>query len=98
MASSLTRRFGLIGVNGMDVVIGRDPEGVVRPYLVEVNPRFSGSMELAERARAVNVFSAHVEAWPGGCRTPRMPSPTAASARRSSTRGTHRGPRYRALA
>jgi predicted ATP-grasp superfamily ATP-dependent carboligase len=65
MASCLTWRFGLVGVNGLDVVIGRDPEGVARPYLIEVNPRFSGSMELAERAFGVNVFSLHVEGLAG---------------------------------
>jgi predicted ATP-grasp superfamily ATP-dependent carboligase len=65
MVTSLTRRFGLVGVNGLDVVIGRDPEGVARPYLIEVNPRFSGSMELAERAFGVNVFSLHVEGLAG---------------------------------
>jgi predicted ATP-grasp superfamily ATP-dependent carboligase len=65
MATSLTRRFGLVGVNGLDVVVGRDPEGVARPYLVEVNPRFSGSMELAERAFGVSVFSLHVEGLAG---------------------------------
>ena len=65
MVSRLTRRFGLVGVNGLDVVIGRDPEGAARPYLVEVNPRFSGSMELAERAFGVNVFSLHIEGLAG---------------------------------
>jgi len=65
MAASLTRRFGLVGVNGLDVVVGRDPEGVARPFLIEVNPRFSGSMELAERAFGVNVFSLHVEGLAG---------------------------------
>ena len=65
MVSCLTRHFGLVGVNGLDVVIGRDPEGVARPYLIEVNPRFSGSMELAERAFGVNVFALHVEGSAG---------------------------------
>jgi len=64
-ASTLTRRFGLRGVNGMDVVIGRDRRGVVRPHVVEVNPRYSGSMELLEDAGGVNVFSAHVDACAG---------------------------------
>ena len=64
-ASTLTRRFGLRGVNGMDVVIGRDRRGIVRPHVVEVNPRYSGSMELLEDAGAVNVFSAHVDACAG---------------------------------
>jgi hypothetical protein len=65
MVSCVTRRFGLVGVNGLDVVIGRDPEGVARPYLIEVNPRFSGSMELAERAFGVSVFSLHLEGLAG---------------------------------
>ena len=65
MASRLTRRFGLVGVNGLDVVIGRDPEGGARLYLIEVNPRFSGSMELAERAFGVNVFSLHLDGVAG---------------------------------
>jgi predicted ATP-grasp superfamily ATP-dependent carboligase len=65
MVSCLTRHFGLRGVNGLDVVIGRDPEGVVRPYLIEVNPRFTGSMELAERASGVSVFALHLEGSAG---------------------------------
>jgi predicted ATP-grasp superfamily ATP-dependent carboligase len=65
MVTSLTRRFGLTGVNGLDLVIGRDPAGAARPYLIEVNPRFSGSMELAERAFGVNVFTLHLEGLAG---------------------------------
>ena len=65
MVSCVTRRFGLVGVNGLDVVIGRDPEGVARPYLIEVNPRFTGSMEVAERAFGVSVFSLHLEGLAG---------------------------------
>jgi uncharacterized protein len=76
MVSRLTRRFGLVGVNGLDVVIGRDPEGVARPYLIEVNPRFSGSMELAEGASGVSVFALHVEGSAG--RMPREPAVDAA--------------------
>jgi predicted ATP-grasp superfamily ATP-dependent carboligase len=74
MAATLTRRFGLVGVNGLDIVVGRDPEGVARPYLLEVNPRFSGSMELAELAAGVNVFALHVEACSG-----RLPAATDAA-------------------
>ncbi len=65
MASSLTRRFGLVGVNGMDIVVGRDADGVAQPFLIEVNPRYSGSMELAERALGVNVFTLHMEGLAG---------------------------------
>jgi predicted ATP-grasp superfamily ATP-dependent carboligase len=74
MATSLTRRFGLVGVNGLDIVVGRDSEGVPRPYLIEVNPRFSGSMELAERAFGVSVFSLHLEGLAG-----RLPRASAAA-------------------
>ena len=59
----------------MDVVIGRDRRGVVRPHVVEVNPRYSGSMELLEDAGGVNVFSAHVDACAG-----RLPDAGAARA------------------
>lgn len=64
-ARAITRYFGLRGVNGMDVVVGRDRSGIVRPHVIEVNPRFSGSMELLEDACGANVFSAHVHACAG---------------------------------
>lgn len=64
-ARTLTRHFGLRGVNGMDVVVGRDRRGIVRPHVIEVNPRYSGSMELLEDACGANVFSAHVDACAG---------------------------------
>jgi uncharacterized protein len=70
MASSLTARFGLVGVNGLDIVIGRDAGGAARPHLIEVNPRFTGSMELAEWAFGINVFSLHLEGVAG--RLPRV--------------------------
>ncbi|MCK4449663.1 MAG: ATP-grasp domain-containing protein, partial [Anaerolineae bacterium] len=65
MAARLTRRFGLQGVNGMDLVVADDPEGRPCPFLVEVNPRYTGSMELVERAYGLNVFSLHLEALAG---------------------------------
>ncbi len=65
MVARLTRRFGLRGVNGVDFVVGTEPDGALRPYLVEVNPRYSASMELAERAYGVNVFSLHLEGLNG---------------------------------
>lgn len=60
MVTRLTRRFGLRGINGADLVVGTEPDGALCPYLVEVNPRYSASMELAERAYGVNVFSLHL--------------------------------------
>jgi len=57
IARAVAAEFGLVGVNGVDFV-ARD--GV--PYLVEVNPRWSASVELVERAHGFPVFDAHVKA------------------------------------
>lgn len=65
MATALASRFGLRGVNGADVVVGRDPDGRPRAVLVEVNPRYSASMELAEIADGCNVFGLHLDACAG---------------------------------
>jgi predicted ATP-grasp superfamily ATP-dependent carboligase len=54
MASVLTDAFGLRGVNGIDFV-ARD--GI--PFPVEVNPRYSASLELVERAFGLSVFRCH---------------------------------------
>ena len=60
LAAVLTDEFGLIGLNGIDFVV-RD--GV--PYPIEVNPRYSASMELIERAHGLSMFEAHAEACQG---------------------------------
>lgn len=65
IVSQLTRRFGLLGVNGADLIVAREPDGALCPYLVEVNPRYSASMELVERAYGMNVFSLHLEGLAG---------------------------------
>jgi predicted ATP-grasp superfamily ATP-dependent carboligase len=60
LADVLTRAFHLVGVNGIDFVTRR---GI--PYPVEVNPRYSASMELIERAHGVSMFQVHFEACRG---------------------------------
>ncbi|HEU4642279.1 MAG TPA: ATP-grasp domain-containing protein [Gemmatimonadaceae bacterium] len=60
IAQALVEAFGLVGVNGVDFV-ARD--GV--PVPIEVNPRCSASMELAERAFGFSVFRAHVDGCAG---------------------------------
>jgi predicted ATP-grasp superfamily ATP-dependent carboligase len=52
--------FQLVGVNGIDF-IARD--GI--PVPIELNPRWSASMELAERAYGLSVFAAHVAGCTG---------------------------------
>jgi len=61
IAATVTREFGLIGLNGIDCVVRR---GV--PYTIEVNPRWCSSMELAERAYGLSLFGAHASACTNG--------------------------------
>jgi uncharacterized protein len=69
-AAVLTRQFQLVGLNGLDF-IARD--GV--PYILEVNPRYSASMELIERAQGVSMFEVHARACCGVL--PPIPHPAA---------------------
>jgi predicted ATP-grasp superfamily ATP-dependent carboligase len=75
LADAMAEEFGLVGVNGIDFV-ARD--GV--PYLVEVNPRWTASMELVERAYGVSVFGAHAAA----CAAGKLPTFNLARARRGA--------------
>jgi predicted ATP-grasp superfamily ATP-dependent carboligase len=72
---AIAEAFGLIGVNGIDFVV-RD--GV--PYPVEVNPRWTASMELVEAARGISIFDAHARA----CTSGELPAFDAARARQDS--------------
>jgi predicted ATP-grasp superfamily ATP-dependent carboligase len=60
LAQAVTTACGLRGVNGIDFIT-RD--GV--PFPVEVNPRYSASMELAERALGVSIFRLHLHSSMG---------------------------------
>ena len=61
VARIVAEAFGLVGVNGVDFV-ARDGAA----YAIEVNPRFSASMELVERAHGLSVFGAHAAACASG--------------------------------
>ena len=61
LARAVAEEFDLVGVNGIDFII-RD--GV--PYPIEINPRWSSSMELVERAYGVSVFGVHMAACVDG--------------------------------
>ena len=60
LAAAVTEEFGLVGLNGLDFVAR---EGV--PYPIEVNPRYSASMELVERSTGVSLFGLHERACAG---------------------------------
>ena len=57
LAESVTRAFGLVGVNGVDFVARRG-----FPWAIEVNPRYTAAMELVERAYGISMFDVHVRA------------------------------------
>ena len=60
LATAATEAFGLVGVNGIDFVAH---DGV--PWPIEVNPRYTASMELVERVHGVSIFDLHTEACGG---------------------------------
>jgi predicted ATP-grasp superfamily ATP-dependent carboligase len=57
LTAFLTREFGLTGVNGIDFIL---KDGQV--YLIEVNPRYSASMEIIETAYGLPIFRIHLRA------------------------------------
>jgi predicted ATP-grasp superfamily ATP-dependent carboligase len=55
--AAITRRFRLRGLNGVDFILS---DGV--PRVIEVNPRYTASMELLEELSGVNFFDLHLAA------------------------------------
>jgi uncharacterized protein len=65
--AAITRQFGLRGLNGVDFIVSR---GV--PHILEINPRYTASMELFEELSGSSLFDLHLEALERG-RLPRHP-------------------------
>ena len=63
----LAEYFGLRGLFGIDLISARD--GL---WMIEVNPRYTASIEVLERAYSFNAIAMHVEA----CRDRQLPLPT----------------------
>ena len=61
LAEAAAEAFPLVGVNGVDFVVRGDD-----PLPVEVNPRWTASMELVDRQGATPVFALHAGACAGG--------------------------------
>ncbi len=59
-ATALTRRFGLRGLNGLDFVLSAG-----RPRILEVNPRYTASMELLQELSGANLVDLHLDAVAG---------------------------------
>jgi len=58
-ARRVCEELGMVGSCGVDFVVGEEP------WLVEVNPRFQGSLDTVEEALGVSIFRAHVDAFRG---------------------------------
>ncbi len=55
----LTKRFELIGLFGVDFILDGD-----QVWTLEVNPRYTASVEICERATGNNAITLHVTDWP----------------------------------
>lgn len=60
ISEELGSKLGLLGSNGFDFVIRDD-----QPYLIELNPRFQGSLECIEAVTSSNLVKLHIEAYNG---------------------------------
>jgi len=57
-ARAVAEAFDLRGINGLDFIAHGG-----RPHVLEVNPRWTASVELMERACGMSAFSAHADAF-----------------------------------
>jgi uncharacterized protein len=60
MAEEIVSELGLVGSNGVDFLLTERG-----PVVVEVNPRFQGSLDVVEMSTGKNVFQAHMDAFKG---------------------------------
>jgi len=60
IAELLVKELGLLGSNGVDFVIADDG-----PYVIELNPRFQGSLDTVELSTDLNLVDAQVNAVKG---------------------------------
>ena len=60
VVAAITREFHLVGVNGIDFILKGKTV-----YPLEINPRYTASMELVERAYGLNIFKIHLDACQG---------------------------------
>lgn len=63
IAEDIILNFGLEGSNGVDFLLTENG-----PVVLEINPRFQGSLDTVEKATGLNLFEAHI-----GCFEGRLP-------------------------
>jgi predicted ATP-grasp superfamily ATP-dependent carboligase len=67
VAEELAMKLELIGSNGVDFVVTDD-----ELFVIEVNPRFQGSLDTVELSTGLNLVDAHVKAAKGNLLTERV--------------------------
>lgn len=60
IAEEIVAGLGLVGSNGVDFILREND-----PVVIEVNPRFQGSLDSVEISTGVSVFQAHLNAFDG---------------------------------
>ena len=60
LAEDLVLRFKLLGSNGVDFLFTENG-----PVVLEINPRFQGSLDTVEKVMDINLFEAHVDCFRG---------------------------------
>ena len=60
LAEELVLEFKLLGSNGVDFLVSKKG-----PAVLEINPRFQGSLDTVEKAMNINIFEAHVGCFRG---------------------------------
>ena len=63
IAEELVVELGLVGSNGVDFVVTADGR---RPVVIEVNPRFQGSLDTVELSTGLNLVDEHLKAVVAG--------------------------------
>lgn len=63
LAEKVIRHFGLVGSNGVDFVITQKGD----PQVVEINPRFQGTLECVERVLGINLVKTHIDSCSISC-------------------------------
>lgn len=65
VVNCLVQEFNLKGVAGIDFILFRGSDNKLIPFLIEINPRYTGAMELIEQAYGLNIYSLHLNGMNG---------------------------------
>jgi hypothetical protein len=60
ISNSIAGDLGLIGTNGIDLIIGKNG-----PTVIEINPRFQATLDTIEGAVGINLVDAHIRSCQG---------------------------------